>query len=287
MKSGKQSADAIIDTSLASKTYISVSRVQARRLSQAMGHDWMQLVQQAHLVDPLVRVEVQAQRGGPHVEVPATRRLRAAASPSRGRVVAVQVEFEKQRLESSFSLWVKGQAQGWRPGAFKLRVNWVQLVQPRPCPARRARRTRACTTAWGRGPSASSARGSSATRSRWGWRSWRRTGERPSRSGGSYCSSSSEWWGLCRFRHPLAVTRPGSPPPLPQCATIPWTLSDEEATRGLQPRGRGAEEAGQRRKRKRRKEEEGTWTCSAAVLFLPAGRQESYSLRTRALAAAA
>jgi hypothetical protein len=31
---------------------------------------------------------------------------------------------------TGFSRWVKGQAQGLEPGAFKRGVNWIQLVQP-------------------------------------------------------------------------------------------------------------------------------------------------------------
>jgi hypothetical protein len=39
----------------------------------------------------------------------------------------VQVEFEKANLETRFSL---DEAQGLKPGAFKLWVNLIQLAQP-------------------------------------------------------------------------------------------------------------------------------------------------------------
>jgi hypothetical protein len=38
--------------------------------------------------------------------------------------VAVQVAFGKAKFVTGFSRWVKGQAQGLEPGAFKLWVSW-------------------------------------------------------------------------------------------------------------------------------------------------------------------
>jgi hypothetical protein len=38
-------------------------------------------------------------------------------------VAAVHVAFEGAKFVTDFSRWVKGQAQGWTPGAFKL---WVK-----------------------------------------------------------------------------------------------------------------------------------------------------------------
>ena len=43
--------------------------------------------------------------------------------------VAVHVACERAKFVTGFSQWVKGQAQGLEPGAFKLWVNWIQLVQ--------------------------------------------------------------------------------------------------------------------------------------------------------------
>jgi hypothetical protein len=37
--------------------------------------------------------------------------------------VAAQVAFERAKFVTGFSRWVKGQAQGLEPGAFKLWVN--------------------------------------------------------------------------------------------------------------------------------------------------------------------
>jgi hypothetical protein len=56
------------------------------------------------------------------------------------RGVAVQAAFESKGLKTGdhFIGRVKGQAQGLRPGGFKLRVNCVQRVQPRRGPAPRA-----------------------------------------------------------------------------------------------------------------------------------------------------
>jgi hypothetical protein len=41
------------------------------------------------------------------------------------RGVAVQLNLEKAKFVTGFSRWVKGQAQGLEPGAFKLWVNWI------------------------------------------------------------------------------------------------------------------------------------------------------------------
>ena len=41
----------------------------------------------------------------------------------RERSVAAQVAFERAKFVTSFSRWVKGQAQGLEPGGFKLWVN--------------------------------------------------------------------------------------------------------------------------------------------------------------------
>jgi hypothetical protein len=46
------------------------------------------------------------------------------------RGVAVQVAFERAKFVTGFSRWVKGQAQGLEPVAFKLWVSRVQRVQP-------------------------------------------------------------------------------------------------------------------------------------------------------------
>ena len=46
------------------------------------------------------------------------------------RVVAARVAGERAKFVSGFARWVKGQAQGLEPGAFKLWVKWIQLGQP-------------------------------------------------------------------------------------------------------------------------------------------------------------
>jgi hypothetical protein len=69
---------------------------------------------------------------GGHLELPAVQ-AHAAQQPhhraERQRVVhrgvAVHVAFERAKFVTGFSRWVKGQAQGLEPGAFKLWVNWI------------------------------------------------------------------------------------------------------------------------------------------------------------------
>jgi hypothetical protein len=59
--------------------------------------------------------------------------------PSRS---STQVAFGKAKFVTCFSRWVKGQAQGWKPGGFKLWVNWIlQPVQP-PTVVRHRQRAR-------------------------------------------------------------------------------------------------------------------------------------------------
>ena len=49
------------------------------------------------------------------------------ADRQRRRAVALQVAFENANFETRFPLH---RLQGLKPGAFKLRVIWIQLVQP-------------------------------------------------------------------------------------------------------------------------------------------------------------